>query len=66
MAVPTPGTTPSLVKDAHYHPVAVTAKFAAWLAGIANVETNSAAKKAREDAQRRRETTYARGELGRH
>jgi hypothetical protein len=63
--VPRPGSTPSVVADAHYHAIGVSKKYAAYLAGIANVETNSAAKRAREDRNRRRATTYASGETGR-
>lgn len=59
-----PGTSSSLVKKAHYHAVAATATYAAYVKGVQAVATNTAAARARRDAEAKRETTYARGTLG--
>lgn len=53
-------------RDAHYHPVKATARFKAFIEGTAALATNAATARARREAQRVRETTYARGELGGH
>lgn len=53
-------------RDAHYHPVKATARWAEFITGTQAVMTNSADKRAAREAQRKRETTYARGELGGH
>jgi hypothetical protein len=52
------------VKDAHYHPVVTSAKFAAYSAAVSELATNTVAERERRRAQLRRETTYARGTLG--
>lgn len=53
-------------RDAHYHAIKTTAKWAALVAAMRDQAKDSATKRARRDAQRERETTYARGELGKH
>lgn len=52
------------VKDAHYHPVKVSAQYAAYTAAVSELATNTAAERERRRAQLKRETTYARGTLG--
>ena len=60
-------TTPNpKAKDAHYHAVAATAKWSAFVAQERTDLRRSAAQRAREVRERKRETTYARGELGGH
>lgn len=54
------------VRDAHYHPVKATALFAAFTAAVQAQATNTADARKRRDAQRARETTYARDEPGGH
>lgn len=53
-------------KDARYHVVAVTNEWAAFVQSMMDVATNSVASRVRDAQQRKRETTYARGELGGH
>ena len=50
--------------DAHYHPIKVTRAWAAFMAGMGDDVTATVAERKARDAQRRRETTYARDELG--
>jgi hypothetical protein len=50
--------------DAHYHPIKVTQAWAAFVALMGGEAQATIAKRKARDAQRRRETTYARGELG--
>jgi type IV secretory pathway VirD2 relaxase len=52
------------VRNAHYHAIAATAKWAALKAAEQAARTKSAAIDERTDAQRRRATTYAKGEAG--
>lgn len=51
-------------RNAHYHPVKTTAQWAAFVAALEAAVHNSADRRAREVAQRKRETTYARGTTG--
>lgn len=53
-------------RDAHYHPVKATALWAEFAKASQDEATNSADARARREAQRKRETTYARGEPGGH
>lgn len=53
-------------RDAHYHPVKATAAFAAFTKAVQAQAANTPGWRARRDAQRKRETTYARGGLGGH
>ena len=64
MASINPGTTTAFVKDAHYHPIRLTAKIAATDAAAAADLKNTAEKVARERRERHDATTYARGTLG--
>lgn len=66
MASTAPGTAPGLVKDAHYHAIAATETWSRFAAAMAKLAVDSAARRAREDAERTRATTYARGTLGGH
>lgn len=66
MATTAPGSGPNLVNDAHYHAIAATAKWSAFIAGTLADVTNSAAKRAEERGDRRRTSTYAEGRLGGH
>jgi hypothetical protein len=54
------------LRDAHYHPLAASAKWAELKSAEQAARTRSAAADAAKDAERKRETTYARGELGEH
>jgi len=64
--VPTATATPSTytTKRAHYHPIKVSAKWAAMVAAMQALATNSPDQRAARDRERHNETTYARGELG--
>lgn len=53
-------------KDARYHAVAATAEWATFMAGVQQHVERSAAERKRRDDERKRETTYAHGELGGH
>lgn len=53
-------------KDAQYHAIKPTETWATFQAAMAERLTRTAAQRARRDAERKRETTYARGELGGH
>ena len=53
-------------KDAHYHAVAATAKWSAFVTALRAGVERSAAQRAREDRERQHETTYARGVPGGH
>ena len=64
MASINPGTTTAFVKDAHYHPIRLTAKIAATDAAAAAEIKDTAEKVARERRERHDATTYARGTLG--
>ena len=66
MATTRPSSGPDLVRDAHYHPLALSAKWKAFVAGLAPVITNTPAQREHEDRDEERATTYARGILGRH
>ncbi len=57
---------PDRARDAHYHPVAASARWAEFVGGLAKAATASEAERARREDQRRRETTYARGTQGGH
>lgn len=59
--------TPSdKAKDAHYHVVQATVEWAAFAKAMLDEATNSVDERSRKDEQRKRETTYARDELGGH
>lgn len=66
MASTEPGTSPHLVKDAHYHAIAATALWKSFIDAMRQVATNTATERERRDASRARATTYARGTLGGH
>jgi len=66
MATTAPGSGPDLVRDAHYHAVAATATWKAFVAGIQPLVKDDAAERAREQREEVSETTYARGILGAH
>jgi hypothetical protein len=51
---------------ARYHAVAATAEWAAFMAGVAADVVRTKAERERRDAERKRETTYARGVPGRN
>lgn len=53
-------------KDAHYHAVRSTERWAEFVAALRAAVERSAAQRARADREREHETTYARGTLGRH
>jgi uncharacterized small protein (DUF1192 family) len=53
-------------RTAQYHAVAATEKWQAFIAGLASDITRTQAERQRRDDERKRETTYARGELGGH
>lgn len=55
---------PAHAHNAHYHPIKVTAAWQALAEAMQAESTNTATKRAQRRAQRERETTYARGELG--
>jgi len=60
-------TTPNpRAKDAHYHAIKATAKWSAFVTEESANLRRSAAQRAREVRERKRETTYSRGELGGH
>jgi hypothetical protein len=50
--------------NAHYHPIKVTQKWAAFVTAMGTEAKTSAERRKAREAQRRRETTYARDELG--
>lgn len=53
-------------RDAHYHPVRATAAWKAFVQSQLALATDSPAQRATREAQRVRETTYARAEQGGH
>ena len=53
-------------RDAHYHPIAVTALWADFRAAAEATARQDPAYRAAKDREREHETTYARGELGGH
>ena len=53
-------------KTAQYHAVKATEEWAAFVAGMLDDVTRSQAQRQRRDEERKRETTYAQGELGGH
>lgn len=53
-------------KDAHYHAIAATQRWSEFVAALRARAVTPADHRQAEDAQRRRETTYARGVLGGH
>lgn len=57
---------PASAGNARYHAVAATALWADFVAGLAGTVVRSLPERLRADNERKRETTYARGELGRH
>lgn len=65
MSAINPGHTTNLVPNAHYHHLAATKTWAAFIAAMQVEATDPADERAARDEQRERETTYARGELGR-
>jgi hypothetical protein len=65
MASTQPGSAPDLQPNAHYHAIKATATWAAFVAAVKETANRTPAARAREDAQRKRETTYERGILGR-
>jgi hypothetical protein len=60
-------TTPNpKAKNAHYHAVKATAKWKGFVSELQGDLRRTAAQRAREVNERKRETTYARGDLGGH
>ncbi len=55
---------PAHAHNAHYHPIKVTDAWKAFMESMGIEATNTVDERARRRAQRERETTYARGELG--
>ena len=53
-------------KTAQYHAVKVTEEWANFVAGMQDDVTRAQAQRQRRDEERKRETTYARDELGGH
>lgn len=53
-------------KDAHYHPVKATAHWKVFMAAMQLEAAHTPDARQRRSEQREDETTYARGELGRH
>ncbi len=66
MATTAPGSGPNLIRDAHYHAIAATATWKAFAEALQPLAHDSPDQRAREAAERERETTYARGILGGH
>jgi hypothetical protein len=59
-------TNLSKPKNAHYHAVKASTAWMRFVKAEMAQATQSAAERARVDAKRQRETTYARGEEGAH
>lgn len=53
-------------KTAQYHAVKATEEWANFVAGMTDDVTRSQAQRQRRDEERKKETTYARDELGGH
>lgn len=53
-------------KTAQYHAVKATEEWANFVAGMLDDVTRSQAQRQRRDEERKKETTYARDELGGH
>ena len=49
---------------AHYHPIKVTERWRAFVAGMGDEATATVTKRVRHQRERKAETTYARNELG--
>ncbi len=61
-----PVPAPSPGKDAHYHAIKATARWAELVAALQAKATGTADERKRKDDQRKRDTTYAHHELGGH
>jgi hypothetical protein len=59
-----PGALVNLKKDAHYHPIAASAKWAEFVQAMQVAAVDPADERAARSEQRERETTYARGTTG--
>jgi len=66
MATTAVGSGPDLVRDAHYHPIAATRLWCAYVAGVTQLAKNTLDARERDARTKHNETTYARGILGRH
>lgn len=53
-------------RDAHYHPVKSTQRWAEFIAALASVTVDPRAVRKRKLGERKRETTYSRGTEGGH
>lgn len=53
-------------KDATYHAIAATAEWATFVNAMLDEASNSVAQRAQRAAQRKRETTYSKGQQGGH
>lgn len=53
-------------RTAQYHAVKATEEWANFVAGMLDDVTRAQAQRVRRDEERKKETTYARGELGGH
>lgn len=60
------GNLVNLLRDAHYHPIRATQAWQDFVAAMQSVAKDPVTDRLAADAQRKRETTYARGELGGH
>lgn len=64
MAVTDPLPVDQASRDAHYHAIAATATWAAYVAGLNADLVDQAGERARERAERHRETSYERRSIG--
>ena len=53
-------------RDAHYHPVKATQKWAEFIDAMLGVTADPPEQRAAKAAKRKRETTYHKGILGKH
>ena len=60
------GAQLSTTKDATYHAIKATEEWANFILGMNATISRSLAQRQRRDAERKRETTYARGVEGGH
>ena len=63
---PNPGEMVNLVRDAHTHPIKASEKWLEFMNAMNAVAEESVAERQARDAEKKRETDYARGVLGGH
>ncbi len=63
---PNPGQLVNLLRDAHTHPIKATERWLEFMNAMTSTATDSVEERQARDAEKKRETDYARGVLGGH